>query len=302
MKRYCEACGKEVDTKIVTKKEIYDVCREAIEVNAKILTCVKCEEEFYCEELDNATLVNAYNEYRRRHKLLLPDEIKKIREQYGFSQRSFAKLLNWEEKTIYRYENGALQDRMHNSILVFLREPQNMKAYLLERDSLFQKTLSIENGFKAFDYEKLCAMVSFFGCKCKGVLKVKLLKLLNYSDMIFYKENGISMSGMKYVHLPYGPVPKGYEILFAMMEADKIMHIEVGFENGYEKHQVISDCNRYEGILNEKEIEVLERVYKKFADFGSAEISNYSHKEKGYQETKQGEVISYVFARDIQLD
>lgn len=47
------------------------------------------------QELDSATLVSAYNEYRRRHKLLLPEEIKKIREQYGLSQRSFAKLLNW---------------------------------------------------------------------------------------------------------------------------------------------------------------------------------------------------------------
>ena len=40
----------------------------------------------YCEEFDNATLINAYNEYRRRHELLLPEEIKKIREQYGLSQ------------------------------------------------------------------------------------------------------------------------------------------------------------------------------------------------------------------------
>lgn len=35
----------------------------------------------YCEELDNATLIVAYNEYRIRHKLLFPEKIKKIREQ-----------------------------------------------------------------------------------------------------------------------------------------------------------------------------------------------------------------------------
>ena len=62
--------------------------------------CAECGEELFCEKLDSATLVNAYNEYRRRHKLLLPEEIKKIREQYGLSQRSFAKLLNWGDKTI----------------------------------------------------------------------------------------------------------------------------------------------------------------------------------------------------------
>ena len=120
MKKYCEECGREVETRIITKRETYEVCGGTIEVDAQVLVCADCGEEFYCEELDNATLVNAYNEYRRKHKLLLPEEIKKIREQYGLSQRSFAKLLNCGDKTICRYENG----------------------------------------FKGFDYEKLCAFAN----------------------------------------------------------------------------------------------------------------------------------------------
>ena len=31
-------------------------------------------------------------------------------------------------------------------------------------------------------------------------------------------------------------------------------------------------------------------------DFGSVDISNYSHNEKGYCETKQGEIIPYNYA------
>ena len=127
MKKYCEECGKEVNTKIITKKETYEVCGESIEVEAKVLVCSECGEEFFCEELDNATLVDAYNEYRRRHKLLFPEEIKEIREKYGLSQRGLAKLLNWGDKTIFRYENGFIQDKAHNSLLLFLREPQNMR-------------------------------------------------------------------------------------------------------------------------------------------------------------------------------
>ena len=80
MKKYCEECGREVETKIITKKESYNVCGETIEVNAQVLVCADCGEEFFCEELDNKTLITAYSEYRRRHKLLLPEEIKKIRE------------------------------------------------------------------------------------------------------------------------------------------------------------------------------------------------------------------------------
>ncbi len=36
------------------------------------------------------------------------------------------------------------------------------------------------------------------------------------------------------------------------------------------------------------EIKVLERIYKKFKHFESAGISEYSHKDTGYFETKKG--------------
>lgn len=333
MRKYCEECGKEVETKIIAKKEAYDVCGETVVVDAQVLVCTECGEEFYSEELDNDTLVRAYNEYRRRHKLLLPDEIKKIREQYGLSQRSLAKLLNWGDKTICRYENGSIQDKAHNSLLFFLREPENMKAYLVEnevglnkkqKDKLFaiveklerdkeycagRKFLKLffakvpceENGYKVFDYDKFCAMVLFFAHKGTELLKTKLMKLLNYSDMIFYKENGISISGVRYAHLPYGPVPENFDILLGTMAADHIAHIEIFYENGYEKHQVIPEEEMSDGILSEDELAVLERIYNKFASFGSVDISNYSHKEKGYMETKTGEIISYAYAKDIEL-
>ncbi len=334
MKKYCEECGREVDTKIVTKAESYEVCGDPVDVEAQILVCAECGEEFYCEELDNATLINAYNIYRRKHKLLLPEEIKKIRERYGLSQRGFAKLLNWGDKTIYRYENGSIQDKAHNSLLLFLKEPENMRTYLTENevmlddrqkdklletidkleldsefkverryfDLFFSRIPCEENGFKGFDYEKLCAMVLFFAHKNTELLKTKLMKLLNYSDMIFYKENGISMSGLKYTHLPYGPVPEHFDMLLGKMDADHIAHIEVIYDNGYEKHQVVPECDFSEDMLTKEERKVLERIYLKFKDFGSGDISDYSHKEKGYRSTKQGEIISYSYAKDIQFD
>ncbi len=333
MMNYCEKCEKEVETKVITRKENFKICGENIEVDAQVMLCANCGEEIFNEELDSATLLNAYNEYRRRHKLLSPEEIKRIREQYGLSQRSFAKLLNWGDKTVRRYENGAIQDKAHNSLLLFLRDPDNMRIYLLEneislnekqKDKLLETIKSLEketeyrskqrfitlffsgepseeNGYKRFDYEKFCAMVLFFSHKSEELLKTKLMKLLNYSDMIFYKENGISISGLKYAHLPYGPVPDKYDLLFGKMESDHIVHIDVLYDNGYEKHQVVPDCDIPQGVLSETEVTVLTRIYEKFKDFGSFDISEYSHEEKGYQSTKKGEIISYRYAKDIQL-
>ena len=333
MRKYCEQCEKEAETKVITKREAYQVCGELIEVDAQVLVCSECGDELFCEELDNATLVKAYNEYRRVHKLLLPEEIKRIREQYGLSQRSFAKLLNWGDKTICRYENGSIQDKAHNSILLFLRAPENMRTYLTENEvtlderqvtkllkriekieedeefctscrilNLFSNIPCEENGFKGFDYDKFCAMVLFFAHKSSELFKTKLMKLLNYSDMIFYKENGISLSGSKYVHFPYGPVPNHFEILLEKMQMDHIAHIEIIYDNGYEKHQIIPDRDIPSDEFSDEELKVLERVVNKFAHFGSAEISEYSHREKGYSSTRKGEIISYSYAKDIELD
>lgn len=243
-------------------------------------------------------------------------------------------MLNWGDKTICRYENGSVQDKAHNSLLLFLREPENMRTYLTENEialderqkaklmdtvekleqdidyrvgrrffeMFFSRIPCEENGFKGFDYEKLCAMVLFFAHESSELLKTKLMKLLNYSDMIFYKENGISMSGLKYAHLPYGSVPEHFDMLLGKMEADHIAHIEVIYDNGYEKHQVIPECDMPKDILSQEELDVLQRIFVKFKDFGSVDISNYSHNEKGYNDTKQGEIISYSYAKDIQLN
>ena len=334
MIKYCECCGKKTDTVVITKKENYIVFGEQIEVDADILTCNDCGEELFCEELDNNTLIKAYNVYRKKHKLLLPDEIRKIREQYGLSQRSFAKLLNWGDKTIYRYENGSLQDKAHNSLLVFLKDPRNMITYLTDNEvSLEEKQLiklletvnkldkdmnsfnranlinmhfsgtpSEENGFKSFDFIKFSAMVLYFVKNNDGLLKTKLMKLLNYADMIYYQEKGVSISGAKYAHLPYGPVPINFDILIGAIEAEGIAHIEVKNGNGYERHEVVSDKDFPDGVLDMEEVNVLRRVNERFSKFGSFEISEHSHRETGYSSTKQGEIISYAYAKDISLD
>ena len=169
-------------------------------------------------------------------------------------------------------------------------------------DTFFSRIPSEENGFKAFDYEKLCAMVLFFAHKSTGLLKTKLMKLLNYSDMVFYKENGVSISGLKYAHLPYGPVPDHFDMIMGKMAADHLAHIEVVYDGAYEKHLVIPDCDVPEGVLSDSEIEMLNRIHEKFKNFGSVEISDYSHKEKGYNATKTGQIISYAYAMDIQLN
>ena len=130
---YCEFCGKEVKTKIITKKETFYVREDAFEIDAKVMVCAECGEEIFNEKLDTETLNSVYDKYRKKHNLLFPDEIKKIRKQYELSRKDFAKLLNWDDKAIRRYENGAVQTQKQNHLLLFLREPENMRTYLAKK-------------------------------------------------------------------------------------------------------------------------------------------------------------------------
>lgn len=51
MRKYCEECGREVEPKVITKKEIYDVYGEPIEVDAQVLVCAECGEDFFVKNL-----------------------------------------------------------------------------------------------------------------------------------------------------------------------------------------------------------------------------------------------------------
>ena len=59
-----------------------------------------------------------------------------------------SKLLNWGDKTIHRYENGSIQGKAHNSLLLFLRDPGNMRLYLTENEVVLETIdhLEQENG------------------------------------------------------------------------------------------------------------------------------------------------------------
>lgn len=54
-------------------------------------------------------------------------------------------------------------------------------------------------------------------------------------------------------------------------------------------------------IFSTSEMAVISSIKAKFEKFSARRIAEYSHIEKGYQETKDGEIISYSFAADLQI-
>ena len=144
-KNYCPFCDAYRKRLLIPKKETFNVKGEAITVTCRVSVCSKCKRDVFDEEIDEKNLQLAYNEYRKRHKLLFPKEIKEIREKYGLSQRALGRLLGWGEITVNRYEQGCIQDNPHNDILEFISDPKNMlKVYEKKKHLLSSKaTISL---------------------------------------------------------------------------------------------------------------------------------------------------------------
>lgn len=121
-KLFCEKCGNFVGYKIIERKEVYKVKgTDEIEIDVKIAVCENCGSELIDMYLENENLKKAFRIYAEKHNLVLPEEIKKIRESLGLSQDSFAKMLDVEKAVIERYENGSLPSESLSNLIKAIR-------------------------------------------------------------------------------------------------------------------------------------------------------------------------------------
>ena len=155
---------------------------------------------------------------------------------------------------------------------------------------------AVFTGHRVFSFEKLSAMIAHIASSGADIYKTKLNKLLFYSDFINYYLNGSSISGAKYVHLPYGPVPDSYESTLQKLALTGMVEIIRG--QGYEvvkaKDEPISS------VLTNRERETIDWVLENFGQMSANQISEFSHREKAYRFTKAGEYIAYEYAKFLQ--
>lgn len=308
---------------VIDKQETYDVKGEQITIQAKIKKCVACDKEIFDMVLDTENLKKAYRIYKTKHNLLQSEDILALRKKYSLTQNMLAMLIGCTQATIARYENGSIQSETHNTALVLLKNPENIKKLFEEKsgefnsnerkileqifsgsnnvsaksmdllENLYNYSPNVYSGFKKFDVEKFMAVVLFFALNQSGLYKTKLMKLLWYSDMFFFKENTISITGMKYIHQQYGPVPDKYSLCLSVMETLGIIELQ---EQEFGE-VVLPKCDKnLMEKLSKSEIDVLKMVNEKFFYTKANEISALSHKEKGYKETSLLDPISYEYA------
>lgn len=332
-KDICPNCEKVTDVELVKSLESIKVRGEEIKVDVEYYKCLKCGGEFTPPHSGSEPVDKAYREYRKRTGMLQPEEIKAFRDQYGLRQGELSKLLGWGVVTLSRYENGALQDDAHENAFRLVMEPSNLLKLIKKnpgaiaseekRNQLIEDLKANESeasdfnkifeerfgqygiddlcGYKPLDLAKVYNSILFF---CKGrVVKTKLNKLLFYADFKHFKDNAISITGLRYVHLQFGPVPENFQHYFAtLIHEDKSINVEEKcYPNGYCGEDYISVKEPDLSIFTPSELKILAAIKVHFLNFNASEISKLSHEEKAYKNTPLGGLISYGHADDLSL-
>jgi len=129
IKMYCPMCETERAFRAETRQEEYELRGEKFVLEVPRLVCLTCGEAEIGEAFGDPTL-KLYAEYRRRHGLLSPEQIRAIREKYDLSQEAFATLLGTSPATLARYEGGSLQDKAYDQLLRACENPWFMSDLL----------------------------------------------------------------------------------------------------------------------------------------------------------------------------
>lgn len=135
-------------------------------------------------------------------------------------------------------------------------------------------------GNRPFDINKFASAVLFFLEHAGEVPKTKLLKLLYFLDFDFYQRNGWSITGARYVALPRGPVPDGYEQLLKTLEEQGVIQSRPGYTGGYPTTFYDPLMRWSEDDISDLEEQLaLEETAKRWRDATAAEMVIASHED-----------------------
>ena len=123
--------------------------------------------------------------------------------------------------------------------------------------------------------------------------RLKLNKLMYFSDFGFYRESGESISGAEYMRIKNGPVPRQMKPLLEMAFESGTLTERVIQKGAHklQKPEVVGDVDY--SSLSPAELRWIDAVIEKYSDFNGTEMSDISHLEPGWKAANDRETIPY---------
>ncbi|OGX81649.1 type II toxin-antitoxin system antitoxin SocA domain-containing protein [Hymenobacter coccineus] len=217
--------------------------------------CQKTHKQYHTAEVENLNITQIYNQYRAEHRILFPEQIRHLRQQYDLSASKMSRLMDFGANQYRQYEDGEIPSTSNAAHLRLARDPRifcqliqdkqdelkpNEYERLIKRteelkreqkattgfiiSKLLQRNLwnqdeipSALTGFAVPRFDKFAQMVLYFYNHLDHVFTVRLMKLLFYADFLHFSRTGCSISGNKYKAITYGPVPQEYQMQLGML-------------------------------------------------------------------------------------
>lgn len=317
---HCERCDRAVEASIIKRAEEFEVRGDRITIEAEVAICPHCGDRLVTLSMEDANLHRAYAVYRQARGLMEPGEIRMIREGYGLTQREMGRLLGWSPATLSRYERIGCMSPAHNQVLWSIKDRSGGRRLVDAR----VRTLTTEeaNRFYAIfsddaataprvkavsdavedlsrvDLNRVAAMIALL-VGVNGAYKIKLMKLMFYSDFVHFRRYGRSISGLSYVHMTHGPAVDNYDLILAVMGIQGLIWVQP-VEGKYAGDIIRPLHPVSHGLLDAGELAVMASVVEKLGPLSGSELSRLSHKEDAWKDTVNGQKIPYSYAATLK--
>jgi transcriptional regulator with XRE-family HTH domain len=126
-----------------------------------------------------------------------------------------------------------------------------------------------------------------------------LNKLLYFCDFNYYEIYEEHLTGARYKKLPYGPVPQKLDsIINLMIDKGQLKRIKTEY-HGFPQTRYLPLEKADLTQLSAAEKTVIDDVIRQMSDWNANKISEYSHRDKPWKATEEGDYIGYnlVFYR-----
>ena len=304
--------------------------KEQFKVMFHFYRCIDTGEQFEDEQFSQLNFNQVINQYRVRHNIPFPEQIKAIREKYELSAKKISELLGFGTNTWRNYEDGEVPSRANANLIQMISKPESFEEYILKysgleekesekvlkpvqklitdscycADSLyrFNNQPDITTGFKAFDRIKTEQVILYFAER-QSPYKTKMNKLLFYTDFVHFRNTAQSITGLRYAAIPYGPVPHHFEYLFEALVEEGIICKEYTMTNIGELEQILPSGKLQfdKSLFTASELEAMEYIANKFKDTSASDIADISHREPAWIENIDGKrIISFSYAFGLE--
>lgn len=265
---------------------------EEIEVIVPSMTCTKCHSPLMNTEQMNFLRKTASDKYKELHGLLTSFQIINYREKLEMSQTAFARYLNVGEASIKRWETYYIQDPSQDELIRLKCDAALAELNYL---NLFynQSEPNIFNGYRKFNFQIIKNTILYIITYIK-TSKLFLNKILFYTDFVHFKTYGVSLTGIAYRPLKYGPCPERYDAIYNSLISKKFLQED---ENRIYEPLCEPDLS----LFDDREKATLLFIVSCCTELGTQKIYNLAHEEKGYIQTEECSYINYSFAKDLQL-